>query len=102
MYVGTYFCVKYFLYFLLPSFLCDKSENFFLLIFPLPRFFFNTYLLPSLTLSLMAQVICDLAFFNDYSSKILSKKYSEKNHSPGEVFSLYVLLQDFSLTMMSF
>jgi hypothetical protein len=34
--------------------------------------------------------------------KSLEQKNSMKNHIPGEVFSLYVLLQDFHPTMMPF
>jgi hypothetical protein len=47
----------------------------------------------------MAQVIFDLAFLNAYNSKIAKQKYSEKTHIPGEVYSLYFLLQDFPPTV---
>jgi hypothetical protein len=36
------------------------------------------------------------------AQKSLKWKNSEKNHIPGEVFSLYILLQDFPPTMMPF
>jgi hypothetical protein len=36
------------------------------------------------------------------NKKFLKQKNSEKNHIPGEVFSLSVLLQDFSPMMMHF
>jgi hypothetical protein len=36
------------------------------------------------------------------AQKPLQQKYSEKNHIPGEVFSLYFLLPDFPPRMMPF
>jgi hypothetical protein len=36
------------------------------------------------------------------AQKSLKQKKSEKNHIPGELFSLYFLLQDFPPTMMPF
>ncbi len=55
-----------------------------------------------LTLSSTAQVICDLVFLMLTAQKSIKQKKSEKNHILGEVFSLYVLLQDFPLMMMPF
>jgi hypothetical protein len=54
-----------------------------------------------LTLSSTSHVICDLAFLNAYNSKISETKNYE-NCVPGQVFSLYFLLQDFPPTMMLF
>ncbi len=47
-----------------------------------------------LTLSCIAQVICDLAFLLATAQKSLKQKNYEKNLFPGKVFSLYFLLQD--------
>jgi hypothetical protein len=37
----------------------------------------------------MAQAICDLAFLNDYSSKLLSKKILKKLYSWRNVFPIF-------------
>jgi hypothetical protein len=50
-----------------------------------------------LTLSSMAQVRCDLAFFIATAQKSIKQKNYEKNLIPGLVFSLYFLLQYFPL-----
>jgi hypothetical protein len=50
----------------------------------------------------MIEVIYDLAFSMLTAQKSLKQKNSEKNRFPGEVFSLYILLQDFLSTMMPF